>query len=93
MTVEHKVLQLEPHRNGVSGQPFFVGIIEDKEGDQTRTMLVIRFTDVDDVVGAVVCAAFDLDKLAKGEIRFRHNSWRGDVYAATMDDAILKEEG
>lgn len=84
------VTQLDYHRNGVSGLGFHVGIVEEPGDDGTkREMLVVRFPkEADQETGNVVCAAFDLAKLDKREIRFFYNSWRGDHYSDVMDDAI-----
>ena len=83
-----KVKELQHHRNGVSGLPFYVGIVQD---DEDRDMLVVRFYDADKAAGAVVCAAFDLALLDKRDIQFGSNSWRGDHYHEVMDAAIAEE--
>jgi len=83
-----KLKSLAYHRNGVGGEGFFVAIVEEKEGREKRNMMVIRFPDIDDKVGAIVCAAFDTSLIGKGNIDFGVNSWRGDHYASFMDDAI-----
>lgn len=83
-----KVTEMHYHRNGVGGLPFHVGIVH----NDGREMLVVRFTkEADEQTGNVVCAAFDLAKLDQREIRFFHNSWRGDHYSGIMDAAIEKE--
>lgn len=87
------VKQMDYHRNGVSGLGFYVGIVESTEGGATKEMLVVRFPEsADDLVGNVVCAAFDLAKLDKREIRFVHNSFRGDHFHDAMDKAIRATE-
>lgn len=87
------VKALDYHRNGVSGLGFHVGIVQERDGEEVRDMLVIRFPkEADKVTGNVVCAAFDLAKLADKDIRFGHNSWRGDYYHAIMDEAINKNQ-
>jgi len=86
-----KVKSLDCHRNGVCGLGFHVGIVEDTTDGRKnkRDMLVIRFDkQADKDAGQVVCAAFDLALLDKREIRFFHNSWRGDYYHTAMDAAI-----
>lgn len=83
------VKEFHYHRNGVSGLPFHVGIVQ--EGEQE--MLVIRFEkSADEATGNVVCAAFDLARLDEREIRFSYNSWRGDHYSDIMDQAIAAKE-
>lgn len=85
-----KVKEMNYHRNGISGLGFYVGIVE----EEGREMLVIRFPkeESDDKIGNVVCAAFDLSLLDKREIRFMHNSFRGDHYHEVMDKYIKKTE-
>ena len=88
-----QVTQLDYHRNGICGLGFHVGIVKETDDGETREMLVIRFPkdEADKLTGMVVCAAFDLAKLDEREIRFFHNSWRGDHYADVMDEAIQAE--
>lgn len=86
-----KVIAIDYHRNGISGLGFHVGIVEETEGTIVRKMLVVRFPkEADNDTGNVVCAAFDMEKLAEGEIRFFYNSWRGDHYHSVMDAEIEK---
>jgi hypothetical protein len=87
-----KLLKIAYHRNGVSGLGFDVAILRD---GKNRKMLVVRFSkEADKGAGAVLCAAFDLDLLAKDEIGFGVNSWRGDEYADFLDPLIAEwEEG
>ena len=85
LTVE----QIEYHRNGVCGVPFHVVIAK----EQGRNMLIVRFDKkADKRADGVLCAAFDLDLLSKGDIRFGQNSWRGDWYAIEVDKAIRRLE-
>ena len=77
-----KVLAADYHRNGISGCGFYVAIVDDvKEGK----MLVVTFDT--DKYGYT--AAFNLEKLKEEEIRFFHNSWRGDNYQDAFKDAII----
>jgi hypothetical protein len=78
-----KIQEVEHHRNGVGGQPFYV----------------IRFKDYEagNMVGIVFdepthCAVLNIDKLAAGDIAFGSNSWRGDRYETTMRRAIKDYE-
>jgi len=80
--------EISYHRNGICGLGFYVAVVKEKEGGETRKMLVIRFPNIDQKAGAVVCAAFDLAKLAKHDIKFGSNSYRGDHYSEVMDDVI-----
>ncbi len=88
--INAEILDKAHHRNGVGGMPFTVAIIDDKENGK---MLVVRFDKQGDQgAGAILCAAFNLEKLAEGNIAFGENSWRGDHYAALMDEAAEQEE-
>ena len=89
------VESLAYHRNGVGGCGFYCAIVK----DNGRDMLVVRFQgeydngeNIDQRVGAIVCAAFDTKLLALGNIAFGANSWRGDHYAPVIDAAIKERE-
>jgi len=88
-----KVKTLDYHRNGVGGLGFYVAIVEQVEDGIRREMIVVRFPKGADAdAGGILCAAFDLARLDKREIRFFHNSWRGDHYHEVVDAAIRKHE-
>ena len=72
-----RIISIDHHRNGVSGAPFNPVIFE-WDG---RRMLGIIFSDTE------YYAVLDLDIAAKGDIRFFHNSWRGDNFAGDMAKA------
>ena len=56
-------------------------------------MLIVRFpSESDKSAGGILCAAFSLQKLAKRDIAFASNSWRGDDFAPIIDAAIAREE-
>jgi hypothetical protein len=88
-----KVTALEYHRNGITGLGFYAAIVQDN--DKTEK-LVVRFgKDVDDEMGNVACAVFDLGMLnavGSDRIAFGLNSWRGDHYNEVVDKAIAKAE-
>lgn len=69
-----KLLSADWHRNGISGEPFITGLFTDEEG---RTMMFVDF-------GEMRFAVLQVDKLAKGDIAFGSNSWRGDYYAGEI---------
>ena len=70
-----RIISTDHHRNGISGCPFTIHLINE-EGD---TKVVIMFDGHPDCV-----AVLSVDQLAKGDIAFGSNSWRGDVYAAEL---------
>jgi hypothetical protein len=76
-----KVKQIEYHRNGVSGNGFFVVKFSDFE-DKQRNFIGIVFDEPGD------CAVFDADLLAEGNITFGQNSWRGGRFESRLRKAI-----
>lgn len=81
------------HRNGVAGMPFQVTTFTMQEDGETRQMVAIRFED-DDSNGWTnpSIAVFDLDLLAKGDVSFGSNSWRGDHFADELDQYFYPEK-
>ena len=69
------------HRNGVSGASFTVTIFR-SEGQRMIGIQFPRFREC--------TAVLDLDLAAQGEIRFMHNSWRGDLFEVEL--AEIEEE-
>ena len=81
----HKVTDHEHHRNGISGAPFWV--IRFVAKDENRNMVGVLFEEKG------FCAVFDIDLLAKGNIKFGQNSWRGDNFEPELRAYIKKKEG
>lgn len=69
-----KLLAKSHHRNGLCGAPFNVFLFRDE--DKT-VKLAVDF-------GGDRFAVLDVLKLAKGDIAFGSNSWRGDAYASDI---------
>lgn len=68
-----ELLSKSHHRNGVCGDPFDCFVFNwDDEGTK-RKMLGVDF-------GGEAFAVFDIDLLAKGDICFGSNSFRGDHF-------------
>lgn len=80
-----QIINAEHHRNGVSGAPFMVALVDDpNEGD---TKLVIMFKEQGHT------AVLSLDKLIQNEdIGFGSNSWRGDHYEAELRAELWDDE-
>ncbi|MEZ6140779.1 MAG: hypothetical protein R3B84_09430 [Zavarzinella sp.] len=77
------IQEIARHRNGISGTPFHVVRFADPtEGD----MLGIVFPQPHHV------AVLHLGLLAKGNIAFGSNSWRGDNYEPVLRHAIEQWE-
>lgn len=88
-----KVISADFHRNGVSGVPFRVAIVENPfevEEQEGRTFLVVTMADEDGDYDRQATAVFAMDKLAEGEIRFFYNSWRGDRVTEATHKAIAE---
>jgi len=68
------IINSDHHRNGVSGCPFTVHLVDDHDSGDVK--VVITFDGNPDCV-----AVLSVDKLKDGDIAFGSNSWRGDVYA------------
>lgn len=78
------IINSDHHRNGVSGRPFTVHLIDDHDSGDTK--VVIMFDGDEDCV-----AVLSVDLLAQGDIAFGSNSWRGDVYAHELRRLELVE--
>jgi hypothetical protein len=81
---DHNLIKLAFHRNGISGDPFYVALaIDSHTGDR---VVIIRF-DYDDIAERKMnrCAVLGVGQLAEGDIGFGSNSWRGDHYVEAMD--------
>lgn len=87
-----KVIKLDYHRNGVCGQGFYAGIVDDDESGRMVVVRVPKDDDGNEQAGGVLCFALNIDMLKDGNVEFGHNSWRGDHYADVMDKAIKKHE-
>lgn len=69
------------HRNGISGTPFTVGIIDKEIEGKTTTLLIVQFDS-----GKTETAVFDFELLKRGIIEFGKNSWRGDEFADEFEE-------
>lgn len=76
-----KVTKIASHRNGISGEPFYVCLFT----VGNHNMMATVFGDIG------YCAVLDLDLTAKGNIEFAMgNSWRGDYYEKDLRQAIAE---
>jgi hypothetical protein len=76
-----RIINIARHRNGVGGAPFDVVLFTDTGEDGSRKVAILFEM-------ASFCAVLDVDKLAKGDIAFGSNSWRGDHYEPPLRKAI-----
>ncbi len=79
-----KIDDMDYHRNGVTGDPFWVVLFTDKDNGP---MVAIVF----DLPNAIPCAVLQRDLLAEGNITFGENSWRGDSYHKALMGAIKEQ--
>jgi hypothetical protein len=87
-----KVLSIACHRNGVSGDPFFVALVRDSEMKRVFTVIVPAWAPYaspselsQQAPGGLPCYVIDPgiaagSASAPGTIAFGENSWRGDHY-------------
>ena len=78
-----KIKDIDFHRNGISGEPFYISIIEDTA--EKRDMLAITFYGDESHCRTAV---LDVDLLKDKEIRFGYNSWRPEKYHDLMIKTI-----
>lgn len=85
---------IDYHRNGIAGEGFHVvTFIKESDESPTTNMVAVLFFDYDEeteneYVQVGRCAVFDRDLIGKNEIRFFHNSWRGDRFEHLLTQAI-----
>ena len=95
MSIVKSVKSVEWHRNGVSGQAFYVVLFVGIDGDgKERNMVATLFPgdndDYDDLrVRTPRCAVFDVDLLAAGDIG-GDNQWRGDCFETELRPLVRK---
>lgn len=83
-----QILDMDTHRNGVSGMPFKVALVDDPSCGDVK--LVIMFEQEG------YTAVLSVDKLHEDEdISFGTNSWRGDEYEVALRPEMwnLEDEG
>lgn len=79
-----EIIKKASHRNGVSGEPFRVAIVQ--RDDLRDKMLVVMFPTSGHT------AVFSLDLLAEGIIEFGENSWRGDSYEDQLRNELYPND-
>ena len=79
--MKSNIITIDFHRNGICGAPFHVVLFEDI-GSRISRKVGIVFEEQHH------CAVLDVAKLAAGDIAFRSNSWRGDVYEPHLRQAV-----
>ena len=82
------VKAIDYHRNGICGQGFNTVLFDDAENGPMMAIVLDRGSY--ESLGLAPCFVLNTDMLAKGEIRFTYNSWRGDHYYDLLLDEIAK---
>lgn len=83
-----KIIQIEYHRNGVGGKPFYAVLFKHApEGRKQMNFLASVFDEQGSI--SVIC----LDMIEEHGVTFAENSWRGDYFETVLIDAIKKEKG
>lgn len=78
------IIDIDYHRNGISGEGFYVMTFNMQDGDILRHMVGVVYPD-----DGGYCSVFDIDELQKDNIKFAQgNSWRGDSYESDLRRAI-----
>ena len=95
------VQEIAYHRNGVSGEPFYVVSFSDPDAvgempgaDGEMVAVVFDMGEADDAATFTNprTAVFDRELLGAGVIAFAENSWRGDHYDHELRQAIRANE-
>jgi hypothetical protein len=76
-----RIIDHDYHRNGISGAPFHVVLFDDTGDENTRKVAVLFDAPQH-------CAVLDVSKLARGNIAFGQNSYRGDAFDAVLRKAL-----
>lgn len=80
-----QIVDMDHHRNGVSGMPFQVALVDDPNDGDTK--LVIMFQAEGHT------AVLSLDQLIQNEdIKFGSNSYRGDHYEHVLRPLMWSDE-
>jgi hypothetical protein len=78
-----RTLNIDYHRNGITGAPFHAIIFRDT-GPESSVKLGIVFE------APAHAAVLDVAKLCDCDVEFGSNSWRGDAYEPHLRTAIRK---
>ncbi len=77
--------EIDRHRNGISGAPFWAVLFDDEEGHE---LIAVVFDEPHYVAVLGVAVLADAGK----GVKFGMNSWRGDAYEPALRAAIRERE-
>lgn len=76
-----QIIAIDYHRNGICGSPFDIVLFRESDHPDSRKVAILFEPQS-------CCAILDVEKLAAGDIAFRSNSWRGDIFEPLLRAAI-----
>ncbi len=79
-----RVIDIASHRNGICGAPFHAVLFEEPNAEEKGLGLPVSTKVAVVFEQAHHCAVPGIGKLSKFDIAFGSNSWRGDIYEATL---------
>lgn len=88
------VLEVAYHRNGISGQPFYVALVQERfeeDPEDIRRKVIVMMDSGDDCTAWIsnfAIAVLDVDMTWNNTVTFGENSWRGDRYRNFMLECI-----
>lgn len=89
------VTSIAHHRNGSAGVPFYVVLFRGRPSPSAplqNLMAIIPNTNDEHIDGLLPCFVLDVDLLAKGNVDFSTNSWRGDTFLPLLRPYIERWE-
>jgi hypothetical protein len=93
-----KVVSIAYHRNGVSGDPFYVALVEDDESERGPLLAIVPDSAVvsggmaSPQTGCLQCYVINPLLAAQGTIEFGPNSWRGDKFFDVVVEAAKENK-
>jgi hypothetical protein len=79
-----EIVQIEHHRNGVSGEPFHAVLFKDTQDE----LFVATVFDTRNTVAVLRVAPLSTEQ----GVRFGYNSWRGDHFEPELRAAIAAHD-
>lgn len=88
-----QVTSIARHRNGISGNPFFIALINDEQMVQLVAIVpeqAVESGKHNEETGLYECCVLDPAAAVDGHIEFGVNSFRGDHYFKMVVEAAKK---
>lgn len=71
-----EIIAADYHRNGVSGMPFNVALVNDANDGQVKVVVMFEASGY--------TAVLSVSKLMEGDVEFGSNSYRGDLFEEAL---------